>query len=172
MSRLLVTAALAIGFVSSAFAQDYSAVEKAVEAQPTAAVRTTAKDLEELNKNIEALVPKLVTFIQSGKVEITNVPYSRYFRYEPGTAIEVEVGFPIKEATQGEGDVVGSELPAGNVVMTTHLGDYEKIGDAYTSLHTWITTNQKEITGGPWESYVKSGNTPEENVTEVYFPIK
>ena len=171
MHRLLVIAALVVG-LTPAFAQDYSAIEKAVEAQHTAAIRVAAKDEADLNKQIEEKIMGLVNFIQSGKVEVTGVPYSRYFRYEPGTAIEAEVGFPIKEATTGEGDVVGSELPAGNVVMVTHVGDYQKIGDAYTALKTWIADNKKEVTGGPWESYVKSGNKPEDNVTEIYFPVK
>jgi len=172
MYRSLVAVALTLGLVSTSFAADYKFTEKTLDAQNTVAVRAVVKDEAELQTKIQELVPKLVEYLQSGAVEMTGTAYFRYHRYEPGTAIDFEMGVPVAVATAGAGEVIGSSLPAGRVVVTEHSGAYEGIGDAYQALHTWIAENGKEENGGPWEVYVKTGEKPEENLTEIYYPIK
>lgn len=82
---------------------------------------------------------------------------------------DIEVGVPV---ATGETHMV----PGGEACFVTLLGAYEteKFTAAYTELMRWVDANGYCITGAPMEKYVRGGIDcpPEENVTEIYFPIE
>lgn len=83
---------------------------------------------------------------------------------------DLEVAIPITEAVEG-----CRTLPGGLHCVTTVVGPY---GDAlytpaYAGLMKWVEENGYRIAGAPFDVYVRGGGEcpPEENVTEIYFPI-
>lgn len=65
-------------------------------------------------------------------------------------------------------------LKGGLYVHTTFVGPYSEIGEAYAELLDWINKNSYKIIGAPHDEYIKGPDSkcsPNEFVTEVYFPI-
>lgn len=66
-------------------------------------------------------------------------------------------------------------LPPVLCAKTTHIGPYSGLHDAYGAIVTWIKANGYEMSGMPYEIYVKTQFDklpPQEWVTEVYFPVE
>ena len=58
--------------------------------------------------------------------------------------------------------------------MATLKGDYSGLSSIYAKLVNWIEENNSEIAGAPFEIYLTNVHevAPEDNITEVYFPIR
>lgn len=83
---------------------------------------------------------------------------------------DVEVAMPVAE------DVAGMrEQPGGLHCFATIVGPYknESFTSTYAGLVEWIEENGYHISGAPFDKYVRGGDgvSPQEYVTEVYFPI-
>lgn len=84
---------------------------------------------------------------------------------------DMEIGVQVGDENSGEHI---RELAPGFCCYAAHVGPYDNLGECYTALSEWIEKNGYNITGAPFDLYVKDcfGNIPpNEYVTEVYFPI-
>lgn len=97
-------------------------------------------------------------------------PYARYSFQDDGS-IDVEAGFPVSATMTRTGDVEPGTLPGGHVVTTVHVGAYDRVGDAYDALETYLVNNGYEPVGAAWESYLDDPDVPEPR-TKVYLPAK
>ena len=88
---------------------------------------------------------------------------------------DVEAGAPVAAHVAETDEIKQSTLPAGPAVKLTHLGPYETLSAAHTTLHKWLEENKREAAGRPWEVYVTDPESEPDNtkwVTEVYYPLK
>ena len=67
--------------------------------------------------------------------------------------INLEVGVEVEGPVAGDGEVVGSELPAGTVATTTHFGPYGRLGEAHQAVRDWCGKNGYALAGVNWEVY-------------------
>ena len=136
-----------------------------LEAQPTLAVRIQQRMAElDLASAFDRYLPEIARRAPELGGSIAGAPYGRYHRFGPDI-VDVEIGFPLGAPPAGvpalaaceAGEVGASELPAGLVAHTTHLGPYDTLGQAYDALHNWIH-EQPGVDAGdaPWEVYVDS----------------
>lgn len=82
----------------------------------------------------------------------------------------IELAVEIKEK-----DMATQIIPPALCAMTTHIGAYSNLSDAYGALAKFIEDNGYEIIGCPYDVYVKDmkDNLPVDKwETEVYFPVK
>ncbi|MFT9817295.1 MerR family transcriptional regulator [Lysinibacillus sp. NPDC056185] len=88
--------------------------------------------------------------------------------YEPEN-YDVEIAIPLAMATNKT-----KVFNPGLCAMATLIGSYDELPSIHTKLHVWIDENNYKLNGAPFEVYLTDPyNTPEENnITEVYFPIK
>ncbi len=86
----------------------------------------------------------------------------------------VEVGIPTATLLEAADGLGAGDLYAGRAAMTTHVGPYDTLTDAYRALNEWIVQHGEQAAGSPWESYVTdpAGLPPEQVRTNVYWPIK
>ena len=66
-------------------------------------------------------------------------------------------------------------LNPGLCAMCTHVGPYHQLGNAYAAVMKWIEENGCEISYAPFDVYMndpRQVKSPEELITEVWFPIK
>ena len=58
--------------------------------------------------------------------------------------------------------------------MATLIGSYEELPFIHTKLHVWIEENNYKLNGAPFEVYKTNPYSTQEenNIIEVYFPIK
>lgn len=93
--------------------------------------------------------------------------YDKEFREE---CSDIEVVIGIREREKADKIMEG-----GLCASTLHKGAYSSLPEAYAAVVSWIGDNDFEMTGVPYEIYVKTqfdGLPPEEWETEIYFPVR
>lgn len=91
------------------------------------------------------------------------------FNYEH---TDIEIILPVSDE---EDRIETKPFNPGLCACTIYSGSYSSIGDAYATVMKWIDEHGYEISGTPFDVYVKGPrqvSSPDEFVTEVYFPVK
>lgn len=105
------------------------------------------------------------------RVTPTGLNGARYFDEEFNSeSSDIEVFVGIKEK-----DKADKVLDSCECAMTVHHGGYSTLSEAYGAVVSWIAENGYEITGAPFDLYIKTqfdSLSPEEWETEVYFPVR
>ena len=88
--------------------------------------------------------------------------------------LDVEIGFPVGEHLEGEGDIKGSLIPGGKRVTGYYKGAYAYMPYYHEELFKWILLNDLEPTGVVYEYYFNSpGNVPDnELLTKIEYLLK
>jgi effector-binding domain-containing protein len=67
--------------------------------------------------------------------------------------MDVDFGVQIIRPFSGEGEVVCTETPAGEVAMTTHIGSYSGLAAAHSAVHSWRAATGRAFGACSWEVY-------------------
>ncbi len=72
-----------------------------------------------------------------------------------------------------ESGVELADVPAVHAACVLHKGPYDKVGEAYGALQTWMTANGKTPSGPPREIYLNDPGQvpPAELLTEIAWPV-
>ena len=124
-----------------------------------------------------AFVP-LFQFVMEQGLPLSGPPTTRYPNFGPGL-ITYEAGMPIGTtvAELQEMDVSDYEvgtLRSGLAASTIHSGPYDRLVDGHAALQRWITANNEQPGGAPWEVYITDpGEVPDptEWQTELVHPL-
>jgi effector-binding domain-containing protein len=81
----------------------------------------------------------------------------------------VEVGIQVAAPFEGNGSVICSALPAGEVASTVHRGPYSGLEEAHVALKAWCQSHRHALTKVRWEIYGDWRDDPEELETEVCY---
>lgn len=77
-----------------------------------------------------------------------------YHHPAAGAAVmTADFGVQVIRSFQPEGEVLYTETPAGEVVMTTHIGSYGKLPAAHEAIKSWRAANGRAFGGYSWEIY-------------------
>lgn len=123
-------------------------------------------------KDFEELFGRLFMEIGQKNLQPLGPPLAFYHDedFEPESS-DIEVAVPVAEGTPG-----AHTVPGGPHCFTTLVGPYnnEAFTAAYAALMKWVEENGCRIARAPFDKYLRGGNEcpPEENVTEIYFPIE
>jgi len=90
------------------------------------------------------------------------------YRQAPGGLFDIEFGVGVNERFDKRGDVEYSQVPAGEVVWTTHWGDYV-FAPAHAALQEWMRANKRTFSGTSWEVYGHMGPDPAKVRTDIYY---
>jgi effector-binding domain-containing protein len=85
---------------------------------------------------------------------------------------DVEVGVLVSGPFQVEGPVMLSALPAGEVAIATHRGDYAKLGITHEAVRDYAAAHGRELAGPCWEIYGHAGPDPSQAETEVFWLLR
>lgn len=73
-------------------------------------------------------------------------------------------------------DAVGAvrplHTPNGIAAMTTHVGDYGRLGEANAAIVAWCRANDRKRAGPSWEIYSHWNPDPSQLRTDVYFLLQ
>jgi effector-binding domain-containing protein len=149
-----------------------------LESPTTAAVRVT-RTMADLPAAFGEFLPKVAERASQAGLSMTDPPYARY--HAMGEEIDVEIGAPVSGppgalpplADVAMGEVGLSSLPGGRAVVTTYVGPYSGLGDAWHELDRWLHDQGLERTGPGWESYIDDPYeiAPEALRTEIVLPV-
>lgn len=142
------------------------------EDQPVLSVRTTTS-IEEMPKLVGSVFSSIVSYIIGKGEEPVGPAFIAYNNMDMQN-LNVEIGFPLQNAIEGEGDIVLRFIPAGKKAIGFHKGSYDKIGPVYEKLHTWLQQKGHESTGVAYEYYYNSPDEVSESelLTKIEFVLK
>ena len=65
--------------------------------------------------------------------------------------MHVEYAVQVRQAFERTGDVFASATPAGRIARATHVGPYDRLGDAHDAVQGWCRANRHALAGIDWE---------------------
>ncbi|KNE82096.1 MULTISPECIES: GyrI-like domain-containing protein [Streptomyces] len=92
----------------------------------------------------------------------------------PGDTVDLEVGFVTDRAVRPEGGVVAGSLPGGRVAKLTHAGSFDRLGDSWERLGSWMRERGLPAGEDRWETYVTEPSPdmdPRDLRTELSWPV-
>ncbi|HHX68400.1 MAG: GyrI-like domain-containing protein [Miniphocaeibacter sp.] len=123
-------------------------------------------NIEDYNKYVK----KLFKRIEIEKLTITGPPMTIYYDEEfIPESTDTELAIPILE------EVAGTRIfQPKTCVMAIHRGAYTELSETYAAIVKWIEENNYILSSAPFEIYLTNVHevAPEDNITEIYFPIK
>jgi effector-binding domain-containing protein len=138
------------------------------EAAPLAVVRRRAKQVE-LGKVVPECCGLVWQALRAQKIAGAGRHIAIYF----DDVINLEVGVELESPFAGDGEVVGSNTPAGEVATTTHVGPYATLHAAHSAIQKWCASNARTLAGPTWEVYDHWQNEwnsdPSRIRTDVYY---
>lgn len=123
-------------------------------------------------KDYSKYMNRLIETTKNQKLSITGSPMTIFHgsdtEFNP-KSYDTEIAIPVKEKVADT-----RELPGYLCAMATLNGPYSELTSIYARLKQWIENEGYKIAASPYEVYLTDPSKvlPEENITEVYFPIK
>lgn len=152
----------------------YAVRTETVAASPIAAVRRRAAAGQ-----LSAVVPEGCGTVWKALKAMGITGAGRHvavYRGAPGGMIDVEVGAEVREPFAGDGEVVCSATPAGDVATVTHFGPYGQLGAEHRAVRDWCAANRGTFSGENWEIYghwlAAWDRDPSAIRTDVYYLLK
>jgi effector-binding domain-containing protein len=133
---------------------NYQIVTKTVSAQPLAAVRRRVR-IGEVGTAWKPALDLVWDFLRRHQGLRTD-GHNCFVYHHParGEAVMVvEFGVQVVQPFQDAGEIVCAETPAGEVVMTTHVGSYAKLAAAHQAINSWCKETGHTLGGCSWEIY-------------------
>jgi effector-binding domain-containing protein len=138
-----------------------------VEAQPLAVVRRLAK-IDELSRVVPAACGEVWNFIRANGIRNPGRHVAVYLDCK----MNIEVGAEVPGPFVSDGNVVASSIPAGRAATTTHMGPYQKLGDAHNAVQAFCKEHGHALAGVSWEIYGHWTDEPAKLRTDVYWLLK
>lgn len=137
----------------------------AAEAVPTAVVRAANVPMATIGEFFDAAFGKAFPALFATGMTPVAAAFALYTRTTEGPEAEVdlELGFPLvapladqpgRPADDDELRVVRSELPAGEVAVTSYIGPYDGLGEAWAQLMGEVRAMGRAPATPFWEMYV------------------
>jgi effector-binding domain-containing protein len=139
-----------------------------IDLAPTPAVvlpRTVQRN--QLGEDIGRAMSRIQAAVTAARVPVAGAPFVRYLSF--GEEIEMEVGLPLTEP-QSIPSLRATILPGGPAASTWHLGPYDGLPEAFSTVREWVSENATSA-GHPWEAYWTQHDAHPPR-TQVVWPIQ
>lgn len=154
----------------------YAITKKQLTPQVVLVVRRRVKQ-SAIAATIAEVLPKVFVYAQQNGIALAGLPFTRYVETGPGL-VTMEPGMRVAAAGPAQNpadtEVTPDTLSGGPAAMTTHVGPYDTLPDAYAAIQQWIDAEGLKPAGAPWESYVTDPGdfpNPADWKTEVFWPL-
>ncbi len=136
------------------------------------AVKDSCK-VGDIANHLGAAYGKLQAYMKENKIEMSGMPMAIYWSYDPNGYTVFEAAIPVKAGTKGKGDIYAGQVAAGKSVCSTHLGDYDKTGEAHMAIDKFAKEKSLKINEAI-EVYENDPATvkPAEVRTKIMYPVK
>lgn len=128
----------------------------------------------EIAQAMESGFKEVFGFVGSARIRPLSMPMSLYPAM-PSEEVAFHAGVMVsaEDAAKAEGTIKAAELPAGEVMMATHVGPYDRMHETHQALWAHMETAGIPAAMPVWEVYVDDpGDTaPKALRTEIYRAI-
>jgi effector-binding domain-containing protein len=90
----------------------------------------------------------------------------------PDGTLTIEAGVETLTEFSERGQVRPMSTPSGDVVTTSHYGEYSDMAPAYAALEQWISASGRRAAGVTWEVYGDWEDDPAKRRTDIYFLLE
>lgn len=122
-------------------------------------------------KDTAMYIGQLYQRIEQENLTMTGAPLTIFHHEEEFNpdCYDNEVAIPVKEAVDGT-----RQLPGGLCAMASLHGPYTELASVYAKLQQWVEKEKYLPFAPPYEVYLTDPGitAPEENITEIYLPVK
>ena len=146
---------------------EYQVRVEPVDPMTTAVVRRRA-GLDELATVVPQACGEVWNFIRASHLPH---PGRNLALYLDG-AINLECGVEVFQPFAGNDRVVCSSTPAGMVATATHLGPYDRLGEAHAAIRQWCSDQGHALAGPNWEVYDHWNDDPSQLRTDVFYLLQ
>jgi len=148
----------------------YQVREVPVAARPVAGVRARVA-LGRVGQEFRRHLDQVYAAARQGAVHLDG---QNIFIYREVTADVLTVDFCVGVTAPfiAAGAVVPLDTPHGVAAMTTHVGDYARLGDANAAILDWCRANGRRRAGPSWEVYGHWHADPSRLRTDVYYLLR
>jgi len=94
------------------------------------------------------------------------------YRAAAKDTLTVDFCVGITEPFAAVGPVLPLETPHGIAAMTTHVGDYGRLGEANAAILAWCRATHRRLAGPSWEVYGHWHENPALLRTDVYYLLQ
>ncbi|HEY6244509.1 MAG TPA: GyrI-like domain-containing protein [Pyrinomonadaceae bacterium] len=132
----------------------YQILTKTVSSQPLAAVRRQVR-IGEVGGAWKPALDLVWSFLRQHEGLRTD-GHNCFLYHHPAqgeAAMVAHFGVQVIRPFPNEDEIVCTETPAGEVVMTTHIGSYAKLGAAHQAINSWRKENGRTFGFCSWEIY-------------------
>jgi len=148
----------------------YEVREVSVVSRPVAGVRARVprgRVAQEFGRHLD----QVYAAARTGAVKLDG---QNVFIYRSASADELTVDFcvGITASFDPVGAVLPLETPSGVAAMTTHHGDYGRLGEANAAILAWCHAKNRKRAGPSWEVYGHWHADPTKLRTDVYYLLQ
>lgn len=148
----------------------YEIREESVVARPVAGVRAQVlrgRVAQEFGRHLDQVYA-------AGRTGALKLDGQNVFIYRASSADEVAVDFCVGITAPFDpvGAVLPLDTPSGVAAMTTHHGEYGRLGEAHAAILEWCRANSRKCAGPSWEVYGHWHADPAELRIEVYYLLR
>ena len=149
---------------------NYQIVTKTVSSQTLAAVRRRVR-IAEIGRVWKPALDLVWEFLGRHK-GLRQGGHNCFLYHHPASRedpMDVDFGVQVVRPFEGEGEVLCTETPAGEVVSTTHVGSYAQLGAAHNAIHSWRAASRRTFGGSSWEIYGDWNSDETKLETEIIY---
>ncbi len=134
-------------------------------------------DREEFATVLAELLPAVFQYVMEQGLGMAGPPFVRYME-QSAAFLAVQAGIPLAEQPKPpspELNIEAGVLPGGPAAVTVHRGPYDTLGDSHMVLDRWMTANDRQPAGAPWEVYLTDpGEVPDPKdwETQILWPVE
>ena len=147
-----------------------------VTPHPVAAARGRAT-YANLPTTILALCDKAWAFVRANAIKSDGHNVVIYWNDPATNLLKTPAGVPIEAGARvlapfdppAGSEVVCTATPGGTAATTTHVGPYDRLGDAHSAIHQWCEHNNRRPAGPNWEVYGHWNDDPAKLTTDVFY---
>jgi effector-binding domain-containing protein len=142
-----------------------------IEEQPMLSIRETTS-MQSIPEEMGKIFSETLAFMQAKVIAPVGPPFAIWHDMKDGM-VDMECGFPVASLAEVEGRIRSSKLPGGKVATAIHIGPYDKLGEAYSAIESWIKDKEYQTAGKTWESYLTEPDVePSKIRTKIFWPLK
>lgn len=152
---------------------NYHIVTSTISSQPLAAVRRHVR-IGDVGRAWKPALDLVWNFLRQHEGLRTDGHNCFLYHHPlPGeTAMVADFGVQVIRPFQNEGEVVCTETPAGEVVMTTHIGSYSNLTGAHQAINSWCAATGRTIGSCSWEIYGDWSDDETKLETQVVYLLR
>ena len=151
---------------------------KETKEQSTLTIRESTT-LESIPDKMGKIFSEILAFMGKKGITPAGAPFAFWHNMNPDSisngVFDMECGFPVSVAVDGEGQIKKSKLPGGKVVTAMHIGPYDTLAETYEVVLSWIKESGYHVKDDMWETYLTNPcEVPDSSkwMTEIFVPIK